>query len=149
SSLFVGIHRACWYSCWSQSFLTGVHTNMALKDITIRNLKPAARPRKLSDGGGLHLLVQSSGSKLWRLAYRFAGKQKTLALGVYPAVSLLDARSRRDEAKKLLAKSLDPSAQRKTNKQVGNDSSFRAIAHEVIAKLEREGRAHVTLSKKR
>ena len=77
-------------------------TNMPLKDITVRNTKPTARPRKLSDGGGLHLLVQPNGSKLWRLAYRFAGKQKTMALGVYPTVSLADARSQRDQAKKLL-----------------------------------------------
>jgi hypothetical protein len=55
---------------------------MKLKDITVRNVKPTSRPQKLSDGGGLHLLVQPKGSKLWRLAYRFEGKQKTLALGV-------------------------------------------------------------------
>ena len=69
---------------------------MALIDSVLRKAKPSPKPRKLSDGGGLHLLVQPSGSKLWRLAYRFGGKQKTLALGVYPAISLADARSRRD-----------------------------------------------------
>jgi integrase len=92
---------------------------------------------------------QARSSKLWRLAYRFAGKQKTLALGVYPAVSLEDARRQRDEAKKLLARSIDPSVQRKADKQTGKDSSFRAVAQEVIAKLEREGRAQATLTKKR
>ena len=93
------------------------------------------------------LLVQPTGSKLWRLAYRFAGKQKTLALGVYPAVPLSEARSRRDEAKRLLAKGIDPSAQRKLDRQVTKavtDSSFRNVAEEVLSKLEREGRAHVT-----
>ena len=85
---------------------------------------------------GLHLLIQPAGSKLWRLAYRFAGKQKTLALGVYPIVSLEEARRRRDEAKKFLARSIDPSLQRKADKQAGKDSSFRTVAEEVIAKQE-------------
>jgi integrase len=120
-----------------------------LKDVAVRNAKPSAKPRKLSDGGGLHVLIQPTGSKLWRLAYRFAGKQKTLALGVYPAVSLEEARRLRDEAKKLLARFLDPSVQRKADKQAGKDCSFRAVAEEVTAKLEREGRAQPTLAKKR
>jgi integrase len=86
---------------------------------------------------------------LWRLAYRFAGKQKTLALGAYPAVSLEEARRHRDEAKKLLARSIDPSAQRKADRHAGADGTFRAVADEVIAKFEREGRAQPTLSKRR
>lgn len=122
---------------------------MPLKDVAVRNAKPSDKPRKLSDGGGLHILIQPAGSKLWRLAYRFAGKQKTLALGAYPAVSLEEARRGRDEAKKLLARSVDPSAQRKADRQAGRDSSFRAVAEEVIAKLEREGRAEATLTKTR
>jgi integrase len=122
---------------------------MPLIDSVLRKAKPWPKPRKLSDGGGLHLLVQPSGSKLWRLAYRFGGKQKTLALGVYPAISLSDARNRRDAAKKLLASSIDPSVQRKVHRQMGADSSFRAIAEEVVAKLEREERAQATLTKKR
>nr|WP_308444613.1 Arm DNA-binding domain-containing protein [Laribacter hongkongensis] len=79
-------------------------TNMPLTDTACRNAKPADgdKPIKLSDGLGLHLLIKTTG-KYWRLAYRFGGKQKTLALGVYPAVSLKDARERRDEARKLLA----------------------------------------------
>jgi integrase len=123
-------------------------TNMPLKDVAVRNAKPSDKPRKLSDGGGLHILVQPTGGKLWRLAYRFAGKQKTLALGVYPAISLEEARRRRDEAKKLLARSIDPSVQRVADRQAGKDHSFRAVAEELIAKLEREGRAQATLSKK-
>ena len=103
-----------------------------LKDVAVRNVKPSAKPKKLSDGGGLHVLIQPTGTKLWRLAYRFAGKQKTLALGVYPAVSLEEARKRRDEAKMLLARSIDPSVQRKADKHAGKDSSFRAVAKEVI-----------------
>jgi integrase len=122
---------------------------MPLKDLTVRNVKPLAKPFKLSDGGGLYLLVQPTGSKLWRLAYRFAGKQKTLALGVYPQVSLEDARRGRDEAKKLLARGVDPSAQRKADKHARKEDTFRAVAEEVISKQEREGRADATLSKKR
>jgi integrase len=123
-------------------------TNMPLKDVTVRKAKPTAKLRKLFDGGGLHILIQPTGSKLWRLAYRFAGKQKTLALGVYPIVSLEEARSRRDEAKKLLARTIDPSVQRMSDRQAAKDSSFRVVAQELIAKLEREGRAQATLSKK-
>jgi integrase len=131
----------------SESLVKG-DTNM-LKDIAVRNAKRSATPRKLSDGGGLHVLIQPTGSKLWRLAYRFAGRQKTLALGVYPIVSLEEARTRRDEAKKLLARSVDPSVQRKADKQAGKDASFRAVAEELIGKLEREGRAQATLAKTR
>src|SRR5215813_8694716 len=88
--------------------LMGADTNM-LTDTRVRGAKPSQRPIKLSDGGGLHLLVQPHGSKLWRLAYRFVGKQKTLSLGVYPIISLQEARERRETAKRLLAKGIDPS----------------------------------------
>src|SRR3974390_3083128 len=109
---------------------------MPLKDVTGRKAKATVRPRKLSDGGGLHVLIQPTGGKLWRLAYRFAGKQKTLALGAYPAISLEEARGLRDAAKKLLARSIDPSVQRKADRYAGKDNSFRAVAEDVIAKLE-------------
>jgi hypothetical protein len=84
-----------------------------LTDARVRNAKPTQRPIKLSDGGGLYLLIQPRGNKLWRMAYRFAGKQKTLAFGVYPTVSLQDAREKREAAKRVLAKGIDPSAQRR------------------------------------
>jgi integrase len=127
---------------------------MPLSDATVRGTKPTTTPRKLSDGGGLFLLIKPkpAASKLWRLAYRFDGKQKALALGVYPTVSLLQARNGRDEAKKLLARGIDPSVQRKIERKLEKfaaGSSFRAVAEEVIAKLEREGRAHATITKKR
>jgi integrase len=122
---------------------------MPLKDVSVRNAKADPRPRKLSDGGGLHVLIQPTGGKLWRLAYRFAGKQKTLALGSYPTVSLEEARRHRDEAKKLLARSIDPSVQRKADRHAGRDATFRAVANELVVKLEREGRAQATLSKRR
>lgn len=82
---------------------------MALTDVKVRNTKPADKPVKLTDSSGMHLLIHPNGSKYWRLQYRFAGKQKLLALGVYPAVSLADARNRRDDARRLIAAGIDPS----------------------------------------
>ena len=74
-----------------------------LSDIQVSKAKPREKDYKLSDGFGLLLFVTTTGGKLWRVQYRFNGKQKTLALGQYPAVSLADARKRRDEARQLLA----------------------------------------------
>ena len=124
---------------------------MGLTDNTARNAKPGPKPRKLSDGGGLHLLIKTNGSKLWRLAYRFAGKQKTLALGVYPIVTLAQVRIRREAAKRLLANGVDPSVQRKQEKlgtHIGGNS-FRDVAEELMEKFVREGRAERTLKKQR
>lgn len=81
---------------------------MKLKDTDCRNAKGRERPYKISDGEGLYLFVQPSGSRLWRMAYRFDGKQKTLAFGAYPHVSLADARAKRADAKKALAGGIDP-----------------------------------------
>jgi integrase len=121
-----------------------------LNDTRVRNAKRADRPIKLSDSGGLHLLIQPNGSKLWRLAYRFGGKQKTLAIGVYPTVTLKHAREKRDEAKRLLADNVDPSTQRRLEKlTAASGNTFWAVAEEVLKKLEREGRADLTLVKKR
>ncbi|ESX09916.1 integrase [Mesorhizobium sp. LSJC265A00] len=109
---------------------------MPLTDVGCRNAKATDRPIKISDGGGLFLLVQPSGSKLWRLAYRFLGKQKTLAFGAYPAVSLRDARSHRDSAKELLAIGKDPSEHKKTEKRrirVEADNTFEVVANEWFA----------------
>ncbi len=80
-----------------------------LSDAKCRNAKPLDRHQKLSDGGGLYLLVLSSGGKSWRLAYRFGGKQKAISLGKYPAVSLVQARELREAAKRKLALGKDPS----------------------------------------
>lgn len=89
-----------------------------LTDITIHNTKPGAKPIKLSDGGGLYLLVQPSGGKWWRLDYRFDAKRKTLSLGAYPDVNLKDARDRRDQARKLLANGIDPAEKRKRRQRL-------------------------------
>lgn len=125
---------------------------MALSDAQLRTLKPGATARKVSDGGGLHVLVTPQGSRLWRLAYRHGGKQKLLALGSYPAVSLADARARRDEAKQLLASGIDPTVEakaEKARKRAASADTFGAIADEFLAKVEREGKADATLKKKR
>ena len=81
---------------------------MPLTDTHIRSLKPDLRPRKYFDGGGLFLFIPTSGSKLWRMAYRFDGKSKLLSFGEYPAVSLKDARERREDAKRMLSRGIDP-----------------------------------------
>src|SRR6516164_7083752 len=125
-----------------------IPNNMALTDIAIRQTKPRPKPFKLTDGAGLHLLVAPTGARLWRLAYRFAGKQKTLALGAYPSVTLADARSARDAARKLLSAGSDPSVQRKLDKQSAS-ITFRLIGGELLEKLKREGRAPRTLAKTR
>ena len=89
---------------------------MPLSDLQCKSAKPTGKPRKLSDSNGLYLEVMPSGSKYWRLKYRFAGKEKRLALGVYPEISLGEARERRDKARKLLANGVDPSVVKKEAK---------------------------------
>jgi integrase len=121
---------------------------MPLTDTTIRTAKPREKSYKLSDGGGLQLLVTERGSKLWRLAYRFNGKQKSLAFGPYPDVTLSDARVARDAARKTLASGADPSFQRKL-KQDAQAFTFRSVAEEMLKMKEREGQAPATLKKKR
>ncbi|HEX5362386.1 MAG TPA: integrase arm-type DNA-binding domain-containing protein [Fluviicoccus sp.] len=81
---------------------------MALSDSACRNAKADGKQKKLSDGGGMYLLVLPTGGKSWRLGYRFDGKQKAISLGPYPAVSLAEARAKREAAKKLLAAGKDP-----------------------------------------
>ncbi|MGA9164365.1 MAG: integrase arm-type DNA-binding domain-containing protein [Thiobacillus sp.] len=111
---------------------------MALSDLTIKTAKPGAKPIRLSDSGGLYLEVAPSGGKLWRLKYRFNGKEKRLALGKYPEVGLKDARERRDEARKLLANEIDPGENRKVQKAAKTEraaNSFEVVAREWIAKF--------------
>jgi integrase len=108
---------------------------MPLTDSAIRNAKPSAKYARLFDGGGLYLEVSPAGGKLWRFKYRFGGKEKRLALGAYPAVSLASARDRRDQARKLLAEVIDPGAQRKAEKAARAGlaaNTFEAIAREWI-----------------
>lgn len=105
---------------------------MPLTDQAIKKTKPADKPFKLSDEKGLYLLVNKAG-KYWRLAYRFGGKQKTLALGVYPDVSLARAREKRDEARQKIADAIDPGELKKATKTQRVEraaNSFEAVARE-------------------
>ncbi|MET4043954.1 integrase arm-type DNA-binding domain-containing protein [Bradyrhizobium sp. RT6a] len=125
---------------------------MPLSDAACRSAKSAEKPFKLSDAGGLYLLVETSGSRLWRQAYRFDGKQRLIALGAYPVVSLAEARIARDTNKALLAKGVDPSAQRKLDRgaaRIARTNTFRIVADELIAKFEAEGDDPATIEKKK
>jgi len=110
---------------------------MALSDTALRKARPTDKTQRLFDGGGLYLEVSPTGGKWWRLKYRFGGKEKRLSFGTYPDTSLADARSQRDEARKLLHAGIDPSAQRKAAKAAGAAkaaNSFAVIAAEWLAK---------------
>jgi integrase len=122
-----------------------------LTDKQIQALRPTdGRVAKHSDGMGLQLWVTLSGAKLWNLAYRFAGKQRKLAIGPYPTIPLKEARVRRDEAKRQLDVGLDPSQQKRLAKLVATAeqaNTFEAIAAEFFEKKRGEGKAAATLSK--
>jgi integrase len=122
-----------------------------LNDTRIRNARPGERDTKLSDFDGLYLLVCKTGSKLWRFAYRFNGRQKQIALGAYPQVTLAEARERREAARKLLASGQDPSVARRLEKiaKAGGGNTFREVAEEFIEKQRREDRSAATLRKNR
>ena len=124
---------------------------MPLTDTRLRQLKAEAKPYKVSDGGGLYVLVNTNGSKLWRLKYRFDGKEKVLSFGSYPDTTLARARERRGDAKTLLADGIDPSAHAKAEKEENaarNEHTFANIANELVEKLRKEGKAETTLKKK-
>jgi integrase len=123
---------------------------MVLTVFAIDKAKPGEKPFLLTDGNGLHLLVNPNGSKLWRFRYRFSGKQNLLSFGAYPEVGLAAARDRRDDARRLVAAGTDPSQKRKDDKQAATTAagnSFRAVAEDYLAKLKEEGKAEATLSK--
>jgi len=110
---------------------------MALTDTAVRNAKPDLKPAKLADEKGLFLLINPNGTKYWRQKYRFDGKEKLLAHGVYPDVSLKDARAKRDAARKLLADGVDPGENRKVQKAAKAEraaNSFEAVAREWYTK---------------
>ena len=105
---------------------------MPLNDLKIRTSKPKEKFYKLTDGDGLYLHVTEKGSKLWRFRYRFGGKEKLLALGTYPEITLADARQRRDEARRQVAHGIDPCAVRKAQKQAetSETETFEVITRE-------------------
>lgn len=104
-----------------------------LTDVAIRQTKPDLKPRKLADGGGLYLLITPAGARYWRWKYRYGDKEKVLALGVYPDVSLAQARERHQEARKLLAEGKDPGEVRKRTKEMARiaaANSFETVARQ-------------------
>ena len=110
---------------------------MPLTDTAVRHAQPGDKARKIFDGGGLYLEVAPSGGKWWRLKYRFGGKEKRLSLGVYPDVSLKEARQRREQARQLLAREIDPSEYRKAQRAAREErstNSFEAVAREWFIK---------------
>lgn len=121
---------------------------MSLSDTKARNAKGREKQYKLMDDLGLYLLVKPNGSRLWRFDYQLNGKRKTLAFGKYPAISLVEARSKRDDARNQLANGTDPSFQKKLDKiteQVNAANTFEVVAKEVIANAKKMGRARETL----
>ena len=118
---------------------------MPLTDVKVRTIKPLPKPFKLADGGGLFLLVQPTGSRWWRYKYRYNGKEKLLALGSYPDVSLADARERHAQARKLLAAGNDPGEikkEAKRNALIKADNNLEAIAREWHGQHQHEWAAH-------
>ncbi|EEV5729051.1 DUF4102 domain-containing protein, partial [Escherichia coli] len=106
---------------------------MPLNDMQIRRAKPEAKAYTLGDGQGLSLLVEPNGSKSWRFRYRYAGKPKMISLGVYPTITLAEARARRDEARKIVAEGKNPSEVRKEQKlalRIQSENAFEKIARE-------------------
>lgn len=118
--------------------------------IQINAAKPRDKAWSLSDSQGLYLIIQPNGSKLWRFRYRFLDRQKTLHLGGWPQISLADARTRRDDAKKLVANGIDPALEKKRARIAAKHAAantFEAVAQEWLVKCERDGLAPVTIEK--
>ncbi len=108
---------------------------MKLTVIACKNAKPKEKPYKLADGGGLYLLIKPNGAKYWRMKYRYLGTEKLMALGIYPALSLVEARAARDKAKKLLTSDppIDPMARKEENRLMAirnTENSFEVVARE-------------------
>lgn len=111
---------------------------MSLTHVAIKNAKPREKAYKLSDEKGLFLFITTSGGKYWRFKYRFGGKEKKLAFGVYPEVSLAEAREKRDKARKMIAENIDPGVIKQASKRasiLASENSFQAVALEWYAKF--------------
>ncbi len=123
---------------------------MRLSAFAIRKAKPKNKPYRLSDGGGLHLLIQPSGSKLWQMRYRYGGKENVLSFGSYPLVTLAKARQKRDEAKQLLIEKVDPAKQRRLDQIAAETTArqtFGLIVDEYLEQMQAKDAAPSTLSK--
>lgn len=125
---------------------------MKLTDVHCRNARSRDVPYKLADGHGLYLYVATNGSRLWRMDYAFDGKRKTLSIGSYPIVALAEAREAHTLARRQLKAGRDPQVERKliqATAQLARATTFGLIADELLAKLEREKKADVTIGKRR
>ncbi len=123
---------------------------MPLSHFDIQNATSQEKPYKLADGGGLFLLIQPDGSKLWRLKYRHHGVERALSFGRYPGVSLAAARTKCDDAKKLMSEGVDPSVRKKLDRiaaETAARNTFGLIAEEFLANLEANGAADATIAK--
>ena len=107
---------------------------MTLSDTAIRNAKPKDKPYRLSDGAGMYLLVTTKGGKWWRFDYRINGKRKTISFGIYPDIKLKTARERRNDARELVAKNIDPSLEKRIQKAKAGTDTFEEIAREWFEK---------------
>ena len=125
---------------------------MPLTPFALDNAKAAEKPYKLSDGDGLHLLIKPNGSKLWRFRYRFAGVEKMLALGSYPATKLAEAREKRNDARAVIEAGNDPSVQKKLDRlaaEMAARNTFKHLAEEHVANLADNGASSTTVEKHR
>ncbi|MFI2817976.1 tyrosine-type recombinase/integrase [Vreelandella piezotolerans] len=116
------------------------HVSNKLSATAVRSAKPQEKTYRLTDGGGMYLEVTPTGGTYWRMKYRFHGKEKRLAIGVYPEVSLAAARDARDQARKLLAQGLDPSTTKRVTKELGktaSENTFKAVATEWLEHIHR------------
>lgn len=123
---------------------------MPLSDTAVRNAKPQDKPHKLADAGGLYLLVNPTGSRLWYWKYRYGGKEKKLAIGPYPVVTLAKAREARDTARGLLIDGIDPSSHKRDARREAAlvaANTFAILADEYLEKMRREGKAKTTIGK--
>ena len=123
---------------------------MPLSDIKVRSLKPCDKAYKVSDFEGLYVLVKANGSKLWQFKYRLYGKEKLLSIGVYPDVSLAQARKVKDEARVLVAAGNDPSDAKQEEmriRQAAKGETFEKLGHAFLAKQRKEGKSKATLDK--
>ncbi len=123
---------------------------MQLSEFAVRKAKPREKPYRMSDGGGLHLLVQPSGSKLWQQRYRYAGKENILSFGPYPLITIAEARQKRHDAKKLLLDGIDPNAKKQQERLdaiAKQDETFGKLSDEYLERQEQKGTAPATIKK--
>ena len=142
----------CWYNPCVRYQQREKYQQMKLNDRKIRNLRPENRPVRHSDGYGLFLEVTPRGSKLWKMAYRFGGRQKLLSFGAYPIVTLSRAREKCIEAKRQLSEGIDPRAQAaevKAQQIARTEHTFEKIAAEYVEKRIKEGLSKTTIQKKK